>query len=36
MSTVEQNKMDTNSTIGILIKAVQELEARVKKLESND
>jgi hypothetical protein len=36
MSTVEQNRMDTNSTIGILIKAVQELEARVKKLEDND
>jgi hypothetical protein len=36
MSTVERNRMDTNSTIGILIKAVQELEARVKKLEGND
>jgi hypothetical protein len=36
LSTVEQNRMDTNSTIGLLIKAVQQLEARVKKLESND
>jgi len=28
--------MDTNSTVGVLIKAVQELEARLKKLEGND
>jgi hypothetical protein len=36
LSTIEQNKMDTNSSIGILIKAVQELEARIKQLEKND
>jgi Chaperone of endosialidase len=36
LSTVEQNRMDTNSTVGLLIKAVQQLEARVKKLEGND
>jgi hypothetical protein len=36
MATVNHDRMDTNSTIGILIKAVQELEARVKKLEGND
>jgi len=36
LSTIEQNRMDTNSAIGLLIKAVQQLEARVKKLEGND
>jgi hypothetical protein len=36
LSTIEQNRMDTNSTVGLLIKAVQELDARVKKLEGND
>jgi len=36
LSTSAQNKMDTNSTVGVLIKAVQELEARLKKLENND
>jgi hypothetical protein len=35
LSTIEQNRMDTNSTVGLLIKAVQQLEARVKKLENN-
>lgn len=34
LSTKEQNVMDTNSTIGILIKAVQELTDKVKELES--
>lgn len=34
LSTKEQNVMDTNSTIGILIKAVQELNDKVKELES--
>ena len=34
LSTKEQNVMDTNSTIGILIKAVQELSDKVKELES--
>jgi len=36
LSTVNKDRMDTNSTIGILIKAVQELEARIKHLENND
>jgi Chaperone of endosialidase len=35
LSTIEKNRMDTNSSIGILIKAVQELEDRIKKLENN-
>jgi hypothetical protein len=34
LSTKEQNVMDTNSSIGILIKAVQELTDKVKELES--
>jgi hypothetical protein len=36
LSTIDQNTMDTNSTVGVLIKAVQQLEARIKKLEGND
>jgi hypothetical protein len=36
LSTINKNKMDTNSTIGLLIKAVQQLESRLKKLENND
>ena len=36
LSTIGKNKMDTNSTVGLLIKAVQQLEARLKKLEGND
>jgi hypothetical protein len=35
LSTVDRNTMDTNSVLGILIKAVQELDARVKQLENN-
>jgi hypothetical protein len=34
LSTTRQNVMDTNSTVGVLIKAVQELTAKVKELES--
>ena len=34
LSTKNQNSMDTNSVIGVLIKAIQELEARIKELES--
>jgi hypothetical protein len=34
LSTINQNVMDTNSTIGVLIKAVQELTDKVKELES--
>lgn len=34
LSTKNQNVMDTNSTIGVLIKAVQELTNKVKELES--
>jgi len=33
LSTTRQNVMDTNSTVGFLIKAVQELTAKVKELE---
>lgn len=33
LSTTRQNVMDTNSTVGVLIKAVQELTAKVKELE---
>jgi hypothetical protein len=36
LSTVHQDTMDTNSVVGVLIKAVQELSARVKQLEGND
>jgi hypothetical protein len=36
LATIKQDRMDTNSAVGILIKAVQQLEARVKKLEGND
>lgn len=35
LSTINQNVMDTNSTIGVLIKAVQELTTRVNELERN-
>jgi hypothetical protein len=35
LSTTRQNVMDTNSSVGVLIKAVQELTTRVKELESN-
>lgn len=34
LSTKDKNVMDANSTIGLLIKAVQELEARIKQLEN--
>jgi hypothetical protein len=34
LSTTRQNVMDTNSSVGVLIKAVQELTVRVKELES--
>jgi len=34
LSTTRQNVMDTNSSVGVLIKAVQELTTRVKELES--
>ena len=34
LSTERQNTMDTASAIGILLKAVQELEERIKKLEN--
>jgi hypothetical protein len=34
LSTLNQNVMDTNSTVGVLIKAVQELTQKVKELES--
>jgi outer membrane murein-binding lipoprotein Lpp len=34
LSTTRQNVMDTNSSVGVLIKAVQELSAKVKELES--
>ena len=34
LSTKNQNSMDTNSTVGILIKSIQELEARIKELET--
>jgi hypothetical protein len=33
LSTTRQNVMDTNSSVGVLIKAVQELTVRVKELE---
>ncbi len=32
LSTKNQNSMDTNSVVGILIKAVQELQAEIKRL----
>ena len=32
LSTLNKNVMDTNSTIGVLIKAVQELSEEIKKL----
>jgi hypothetical protein len=35
LSTSKRNAMDTNSTVGILIKAVQELTERIKFLENN-
>lgn len=34
LSTRTKNVMDSNNTIGVLLKAVQELEARIKHLES--
>lgn len=34
VATSEHNVMDTNSTVGLLLKAIQELEARIKQLES--
>lgn len=34
LSTKDQNTMDIPSTVGVLIKAVQELSARVKELEA--
>ena len=34
LSTVNQDVMDTNSAIGVLLKAVQELEAKVRELEA--
>jgi hypothetical protein len=34
LSTVNQDVMDTNSAIGVLLKAVQELEAKIKQLEA--
>jgi hypothetical protein len=34
LSTVKQNTMDTSSTVAVLLKAIQELEARVKALEN--
>ena len=34
LSTRHKNVMDSNNTIGVLLKAVQELEARIKQLES--
>jgi len=34
LSTKNQNVMDSNSTIGVLIKAVQELTERIKELEA--
>jgi hypothetical protein len=34
LSTLNQNVMDTNSTVGVLIKAVQELTQKVNELES--
>ena len=34
LSTRNKNVMDSNNTIGVLLKAVQELEARIKQLES--
>ena len=34
LSTVNKNTMDVASTVGVLIKAIQQLEARIKELES--
>ena len=34
LSTPKKNTMDVPSTVGVLIKAVQQLEARIKELES--
>jgi hypothetical protein len=34
LSTRNKNVMDSNNTIGVLLKAVQELEVRIKQLES--
>jgi len=34
LSTPKKNAMDVPSTVGVLIKAVQQLEARIKELES--
>jgi hypothetical protein len=35
LSTLNKNVMDTNSTVGVLIKAIQELSEEVKKLKGN-
>lgn len=35
LSTRNKNVMDSNNTIGVLLKAIQELESRIKILESN-
>jgi hypothetical protein len=34
LTTRHQNTMDVPSTVGVLVKAVQELEKRVKDLEN--
>jgi hypothetical protein len=34
LSTVNQNVMDTNSALAVALKAIQELEARIKVLEN--
>jgi hypothetical protein len=36
LSTEKQNTMDTSSTVAVLLKAIQELEARVKALENEN
>jgi len=34
VATIDHNVMDTNSTVGLLLKAIQQLEARIKILEN--
>jgi hypothetical protein len=34
VATIDHNVMDTNSTVGLLLKAIQQLEARIKVLEN--
>ena len=34
LSTPKKNTMDVPSTVGVLIKAIQQLEVRIKELES--